>query len=107
MVIPIPKCLFKIKLKSDQNYITRFAYSSFDQKNKLISADLKLNIMKNAYDAIKSYYVLKNKGHKCNRPKYISDMGLYILPFYPKNQRFLDRSLKIFDFRHIIVVEKI
>ena len=72
------------KLKSDQNYISRFVYRHLGDNYGLLSSDLTVNIVNKTYESIKSYYSAKESGLKSNLPKYLPKNALFILPFYGK-----------------------
>ena len=68
------------KFKSDQNYISRYTYKIISNKIHLPS-DIIINIFCKAFEGYKSFFSLKQKGIKCNSPKYLDKDGKYLLPF--------------------------
>lgn len=80
----------KYVLGSEQNFISRLAYSTM--KFNKTSSDLIVNILPKAHDAISSYYALKNKGLKANKPNYISD-NFYLLVFCGKTIKLEDKNI--------------
>jgi len=70
------------KLKTHQNLIQSFAYNLLKKNNGIIlSSNLTQAVMRKAYNAISSFYSLKDKGIKANFPKYLSKEHKYVLPF--------------------------
>ena len=74
-----------LELLSDQNIITRIAYKLIKDKknpnyNKLPS-DIVTNIFDKAYQNINSFFKLKEKGIKCNMPKYLPLISINSLFF--------------------------
>ena len=83
----LKKCImFYINQKkdflSDQTIIARFTYENL---NKIgLSSDLKIATMGKVYDNMKSFYALREKGMKCQRPKYLDKDSKFNLIFFKK-----------------------
>lgn len=72
-------------IKSDQNYIGRIIYKYY--LNPKIPSDLMCNIIKKSYEAHTSFFALRKKGIKANIPKFLDKDGHYILPFYARSKK--------------------
>ena len=80
------------KLKSNQNYISRFVYRHLNENEGKIPSDVIINVINKAFNGIHSYYALKQKGIKCNKPKYLRKNGLYNLLFFDRSRKEIDNS---------------
>lgn len=69
----------KIKLKSDQNYISCLAYSKQGNNYGKLESTMVCNIISKAYNSYSSYYALLSKGIKANRPKFLDNTSKYNL----------------------------
>jgi putative transposase len=78
------------KLGSEQNFISRLVYSTM--KFNKTSSDLIVNILPKAHETISSYYALKNKGLKANKPKYITN-DFYSIIFCGKTIKLEDKNI--------------
>jgi IS605 OrfB family transposase len=81
-------------LQGDQNIITRFIYKHLGENINKLPSNIILNIIAKAFDNIKGYYALKNKGLKSNIPRYLKKDQLFILPFFKHSFR-IDQDNKI------------
>ena len=79
-----------IQLGSEQNFISRLVYSTM--KFDKTSSDLIVNILPKAHEAISSYYALKQKGLKANKPKYIKE-DFYSIIFCGKTIKLEDKNI--------------
>ncbi len=59
------------QLSSEQNFLSGLVYSTI--KFEMTSSDIICNAMTKANETISSYYGLRKKGLKANKPKYITD----------------------------------
>jgi len=77
-------------LQSEQNIIGKLVYSTI--KFKKTSSDIINNTMNKTYQAIKSYYALKELGKKASKPKYIKEQ-FYSIIFCGKTIKdFIDKK---------------
>ena len=74
--------IFEEKLKSNQNYISRFTYMHLGKSGHQMASDIKINVINKTFDSIKSYYGKLEKGLKSNMPKYLPVNSHFMLPFY-------------------------
>lgn len=84
---PVIEKLFEQKLKSDQNYISRFTYRHLGKNIHLLPMDVIGNIIDKTFDSIKSYYGKLEKELKSNLPKYLPKNSHFILPFYDRSRK--------------------
>ena len=80
----------KVTLLSNNNIIGRVTYKRLGDNINMLPSDLIINIIQKAYKGFCSYYALKEKGIKCNYPKYLSKNDHYNLPYF-------ERSMKIIE----------
>lgn len=85
-------CLYD-NILSDQTIIRSFAYHSFNDNT--ITSDLIIGAMDRAWSSYQSYWALKRKNIKCNRPNYLDKDGLYTLSFYGKTKTEIDGKIKL------------
>ncbi len=78
---------FKLKLKSNRNYVSRFIYKHLNENTGLIPSDVIINIINKAFESINSYFAIKEKGLTCNYPKYLPKNSFYILPFFDRSRK--------------------
>jgi IS605 OrfB family transposase len=77
-----PKMLisqFKIKI-NEQNIIRKVTYDNLENK-KILPSQVITDIIVKVYDGIKSYYALRVKGIKANKPKFLNKDDKYVLEF--------------------------
>ena len=87
--------VYKLKICSDNNIIGRVVYSHLNDDNGQLPSDLIINIVQKAYNGYKTFYALKDKGIKCNTPKYIPKDGSYILPYYPRSFKIIGKDIRL------------
>lgn len=73
-------------LLSDQNIISRFIGTHYVNIKKL-PRDIVDNIIAKSFRSYSSYFALKKKGIKVNRPKYLGKDEHYILPFFDRSRK--------------------
>lgn len=72
---------FKVKLKSDQNYISCMAYSKQGDNYGKLESTMVCNVFTKAFDSYTSYYALLSRGIKANRPKFLDKESKYNLSY--------------------------
>jgi len=85
----------KIKLKSDQNIVTRFIYKNLGENKDEIPSDVINNIIKNAFANFNSFWTLKKNGKYCNMTKFIDKNGLFLLPYFCRSFVKNDNNLRL------------
>ena len=75
------------KLVSDNNIIGRIVYRHIDNDIYKLPSDIIINIIQKAYQGYISYYALKQKGIKCNMPKYLNKNDHYNIPFFQRSMK--------------------
>lgn len=81
-------------LQGDQNIITRFIYKHLGENINKLPSNIIINVIAKAFDNIKGYYALKNKGLKPNIPRYLKKDQLFILPFFERSFK-IDQDNKV------------
>jgi IS605 OrfB family transposase len=74
-------------LKSNENILGRIVYAKLDTT---ISSEVRINIIKKAYQSITSFYALKKLGKKCNFPKYLPFDSHYNIVFDSNNTKVIN-----------------
>lgn len=72
----------KNKLISDNNIIGRVTYSHLGDNKDQLPSDVIINIIQKAYKGYVSFYALRNKGIKANKPKYLNKNGHFNLQYF-------------------------
>jgi len=89
-------------LTSNENIIGRLIYSNLgDNKDKLPS-DVISNIIKKSSEDYKSYFALKEKGIKPNRPKFLGKDEKFNLIYYNNHaMKIIDNKIRLFTGEYI------
>lgn len=77
---------------SERNIIARICYHNINFT--ITSSDIVVNTINKAYDCMSSYYALKSKGLKANKPNYLTDY-FYSLIFCGKTKKIEDKNIRL------------
>jgi hypothetical protein len=77
---------------SERNIIARICYHNI--KFTITSSDIVVNTINKAYDCYSSYYTLKSKGLKVNKPNYLTN-NFYSLIFCGKTIKIEDINIRL------------
>jgi IS605 OrfB family transposase len=80
------------KIITQMNIVARICYSNI--KYDITSSNIVVNSIKKAYESINSYYSLKMKGMKANKPKYL-ESDFYSLIFCGNGKEIKNDSIKL------------
>jgi len=80
------------KIITQTNVIARICY--FNIKYDITSSDIVVNTIKKAQESMNSYYALKNKGKKVNKPQFLKN-DFYSLIFCGKATKINDKYIKL------------
>lgn len=83
---------FDIELKSNRNYITRYIYKHLGTNIDMLPSDIIINIIDKSLQSINSFYALKEKGIKCNMPKYLQSSDRFNLMFFDRSRKELNNG---------------
>jgi hypothetical protein len=84
-------------------HLIKILYLSFsrrilenDEVANYLPPDVIVSIVNKTYDNIKSFFALKNKGIKCNIPKFLDETQDFILKFDKQSKRTIKIGNKYF-----------
>ena len=78
---------------TQMNIVARICYSNI--KYEITSSNIVVNSIKKAQESINSYYSLKKKGMKANKPKYL-ESNFYSLIFCGNGKKIKTNSIQLF-----------
>ena len=81
---------------NNNNLIGRIVYRHIDNDIDKLPSDIIINIIQKAYQGYLSFYALKNKGIKCNMPKYLDKNAHYNLLFFGHSMKIVEKDYKIY-----------
>jgi putative transposase len=70
------------KLKSNQNYISRFVYKKLGDSTKNLQSTMILAVIKKVFESYTSYYELLKIGRKANKPKFLQKNEKFNLIYF-------------------------